>query len=246
MILFDELGLCEKSESNPLKVLHSKLEYGGKEEGVSFVGISNYTLDAAKVNRALVLSVPDLDQRIDEIIKTSENIVESIAPKIKNDKIFEILSNTYFRYKEFLQIIKELVVYKQFEEFENEKAIRERQEKEKKTGEQPIQPGQLKDGDQNDAFTVITKDSDKVEQNNSKVTEETYKLKKKDQRPFEEIKNDKIYKELMKKENKIKKDFHGNRDFYHLIKGTANDLGKSGDTSDNEKAIIIIKYLMNM
>ena len=243
MILFDELGLCEKSESNPLKVLHSKLEYGGKEEGVSFVGISNYTLDAAKVNRALVLSVPDLDQRIDEIIKTSENIVESIAPKIKNDKIFEILSNTYFRYKEFLQIIKELVVYKQFEEFENEKAIRERQEKEKKTGEQSIQPGQLKNGEQNDALTVITKDSDKVEQNNSKVTEETYKLKKKDQRPFEEIKNDKVYKELMKKENKIKKDFHGNRDFYHLIKGTANDLGKSGDTSDNEKVIIIIKYI---
>ena len=32
MILFDELGLSEKSKSNPLKVLHSKLEYGGKKE----------------------------------------------------------------------------------------------------------------------------------------------------------------------------------------------------------------------
>ena len=59
MILFDELGLAEHSKSNPLKVLHSKLEYSGKEEGVSFVGISNYSLDAAKVNRALILSVPD-------------------------------------------------------------------------------------------------------------------------------------------------------------------------------------------
>ena len=46
MILFDELGLSEKSKTNPLKVLHSKLEYGGKKDGVSFVGISNYSLDA--------------------------------------------------------------------------------------------------------------------------------------------------------------------------------------------------------
>ena len=49
MILFDELGLAEKSESNPLKVLHSKLEYAGNEKGVIFIGISNYSLDAAKI-----------------------------------------------------------------------------------------------------------------------------------------------------------------------------------------------------
>ncbi len=29
MILFDELGLSEESPSNPLKVLPSKLEFGG-------------------------------------------------------------------------------------------------------------------------------------------------------------------------------------------------------------------------
>ena len=44
MILFDELGLAEKSPENPLKVLHSKLEYDGKNEGVCFIGISNYSL----------------------------------------------------------------------------------------------------------------------------------------------------------------------------------------------------------
>ena len=64
MPLFDELDLAEQSKSNPLKVLHSKLEYAGKADNVSFVGISNYTLDAAKINRALVLSVPDLDQKL--------------------------------------------------------------------------------------------------------------------------------------------------------------------------------------
>ena len=114
MILFDELGLAERSEYNPLKVLHSKLEYTGKEEDVSFVGISNYTLDAAKVNRALILSVPDLDQKLDDLIETSYNIVESISYKLKKDIIFEILSKTYFNYKKELQNIQELIVYKKF------------------------------------------------------------------------------------------------------------------------------------
>ena len=114
MVLFDELGLAEKSESNPLKVLHSRLDYAGKEDGISFVGISNYTLDAAKINRALVLSVPDLDQIRDEIKKTARCIVESICPSIKNDKIFDILSKTYYDYKNNLQIIKELIVFKQY------------------------------------------------------------------------------------------------------------------------------------
>ena len=53
MALFDELGLAEKSERNTFKSLHSKLEYGGKEEGVSFVCINNYALGTAKINRRL-------------------------------------------------------------------------------------------------------------------------------------------------------------------------------------------------
>jgi hypothetical protein len=122
MALFDELGLAEKSESNPLKVLHSKLEYGGKEDGVSFVGISNYTLDAAKINRAIVLSVPDLDQKLDQLVATSTDIVQNISPKIKNDKIFIILSHTYFYYKKYLRMIKELVVCKKY--CENYKMIK--------------------------------------------------------------------------------------------------------------------------
>ena len=32
LLVFDELGLSEKSKSNHLKVLHSKLEYDGKSE----------------------------------------------------------------------------------------------------------------------------------------------------------------------------------------------------------------------
>ena len=121
MVLFDELGLAERSKKNPLKVLHSKLEYSGKDKGVSFIGISNYTLDAAKINRALVLSVPDLDQRLDEIVKTSENIVESISENLKKEPIFKLLSKTYFDYKNELQFIKELVVYNQYKKDNNNK-----------------------------------------------------------------------------------------------------------------------------
>ena len=190
MVLFDELGLAERSKKNPLKVLHSKLEYSGKDEGVSFVGISNYSLDAAKVNRALVLSVPDLDQRLDEIIKTSNNIVESISERLAKDPIFALLSRTYFDYKNELQFIKELIVFKKYK---NNKDIKLKEQIEK--------------------------------------------------RQFGDIKKENEFIALLKKENKIRKDFHGNRDFYNLIKGIAIELGKLGAIDNIEKVPIIIKYI---
>ena len=64
MILFDELGLAERAKTNHLKALHSKLEYKGKADRISFVGISNYTLDVDKINRILKLSVPDLENNM--------------------------------------------------------------------------------------------------------------------------------------------------------------------------------------
>ena len=114
MILFDRLGFAEKSKNNPLKLIHSHSECSGKEEGLSFVGISNYSLDAIKSNRTLILYVQDLDQKVDDLIETSYNIMESISDKLKNDKICDILSKTYFNYKKVLQIIKELMIYKTY------------------------------------------------------------------------------------------------------------------------------------
>ena len=76
------MELAERAKSNPLKVLHTKLEYSFKEKGVSFVGINNYSLDAAKINRALVST--DLDLNIDDLIEISNNIVKSISDKLKN------------------------------------------------------------------------------------------------------------------------------------------------------------------
>ncbi len=50
----------KNSPNNPLKVLHSELEYDLNDENnqISFVGISNWKLDEAKMNRGIYLSIP--------------------------------------------------------------------------------------------------------------------------------------------------------------------------------------------
>ena len=198
MILFDRLGFAEKSKNNPLKLIHSKFECSCKEEGVSFVGISNYSLDAMKSNRTLILYVQDLDQRVDDLIETSYNIMESISDKLKNDKICDILSKTYFNYKKELQIIKELMIYKTY----------------------------IKNKGGNNS----------VSQTNNEG--EIYNNE------FEYIKELKEFKYLYKKDNRIRKDFHGVRDFYNLIKGIAIEFGRLGNYSNNKDKIQIIeKYI---
>ena len=109
MILFDKLGLAQKSSTNPLKVLHCKLEYAGKSEGESFVGISNNFLDPSKIKRAFNLYVPNLESNIDRIKETAKSIVESISEDLTKDNnmaIFSILSRAYFLYKNYIIFIK--------------------------------------------------------------------------------------------------------------------------------------------
>lgn len=60
-ILFDEIGLAEVSVHNPLKVLHAHLETNHNPLG--FIGISNWSLDAAKMSRFLVISRPLPDDK---------------------------------------------------------------------------------------------------------------------------------------------------------------------------------------
>ena len=182
MILFDELGLAEKSPTNPLKVLHSKLEYTGTR-GICFVGISNYSLDAAKVNRALNLSVPNLEEKIDQLNDTAKSIVENISDEIYNKSpIFYILSLAYSLYKQKLNFIKELMVLKQY----------------------------CKD--------------------NKDLNGKTYR----------DIKLDKEFIKLLKRDKKIKTEFHGNRDFYGLIKGVAKEGSKLNNIADEKQIVPII------
>ena len=56
------------------------------QDDISFVGISDYSLDTQKLPRVQVLSVPDLCNSLDELVKTTNIIVENISPKLTNIK----------------------------------------------------------------------------------------------------------------------------------------------------------------
>ncbi len=77
MVFFDEMGLAEYSSKNPLKVIHYELENDliKEEKRVAFVGISNWKLDAAKMNRGIFISIPDPDK--EDIKNTAFAIGES-------------------------------------------------------------------------------------------------------------------------------------------------------------------------
>ena len=217
MLLFDELGLAEKSKYNPLKVLHAKLDdYFNEHKNINsnvnddqivvFVGITNWNLDAAKLNRALSLSVPDLDEDLEDAQETSSSIANSFnvnfgdkknnndnninndeTTKDNNIQIFgDLLPKVYYYYKNTLKILKKLTVKKQY-----------------------INIHQNKKGENLDTI---------------------------------ESEND--FKELLLKENKIKIDFHGNRDFFYLIKGVARELNETNEIENGKSvANVIEKYI---
>ncbi len=260
MILFDELGLAERSKYNPLKALHSNLEIDGnikegKEKGISFIGISNWTLDAAKINRALNLSVPDLDSNLDDLRLTSISIAESINDNFKSNKIFnKILPNVYYNFKENLKILKMLTVYKQYElqgyknlidtykedeefqkifsDIEECKIFFKKKDKESKTNEFEKE-AKIYDYD-------IFKKKKKELKKFCETQKDKMKKKKDYYTPFEEsVLENEYYKMLYEKDKKVKIDFLGNRDFYYIIKGIANDM----NDNNLDYKVIIQKYI---
>ena len=86
VILFDELGLAEISPNNPLKVIHSELD--DKRE-VGFVGISNWTLDASKMNRGIHLSIQEPDEK--DLTLTALTISKNIFEDIGKIEIYKNL-----------------------------------------------------------------------------------------------------------------------------------------------------------
>ena len=102
-MVFDELGLSEKSPTNCLKVLHSKLEMSLDPEDkkqISFIGISNWRLDAAKMNRTIFLAIPEIS--LDDIRLTVKAIADSYKEDlyINNEDQYQNLGKIYFYYKE--------------------------------------------------------------------------------------------------------------------------------------------------
>jgi hypothetical protein len=55
-----------------LKILHFRLEPQTKEEEISFIGLSNWSLDASKMNRGITLCRPPLEKS--ELKKTAIKI----------------------------------------------------------------------------------------------------------------------------------------------------------------------------
>ena len=108
MIFFDEMGLAEHSPNNPLKVIHAELDVALEEgkNNLAFVGISNWTLDASKMNRGMHLSIPEPNEN--DIKNVAFTIGKSYDKNLANQyKVyFENLGLAYYKYKiKYLKII---------------------------------------------------------------------------------------------------------------------------------------------
>ncbi|CAF2688686.1 unnamed protein product [Rotaria sp. Silwood2] len=105
VIVFDEIGLAELSPHNPLKVLHAELEVENSKYG--FVGVSNWRLDASKMNRALYLSTPDPD--VKDLQLTGLTIARSMQHQAEKQVvqlekfIIDSLSQAYYDLYEHLK-----------------------------------------------------------------------------------------------------------------------------------------------
>ena len=127
VVLLDEVGLAENSKNNPLKVLHSLLEPGNQMfPDVAVVGISNWSLDAAKMNRAIHLSRPE--PTINDLKNTSYSIQYAENQDNSQDLELECLAEAYFQYqnqqthpnfhglRDYYALIKSLKACSKFEE----------------------------------------------------------------------------------------------------------------------------------
>ncbi|XP_036427896.1 E3 ubiquitin-protein ligase rnf213-beta isoform X2 [Colossoma macropomum] len=92
VVVLDEIGLAEDSPQMPLKTLHPLLEDGCIDNErpdphmkVGFVGISNWALDPAKMNRGIFVSRWDPSEK--ELVETANGICsssKSVLLKIKH------------------------------------------------------------------------------------------------------------------------------------------------------------------
>lgn len=92
VVVLDEIGLAEDSPKMPLKTLHPLLEEGCIDDEplphkkVGFIGISNWALDPAKMNRGIFVSRGDPDQR--ELVESAKGICSSDAVVLEKVRDF--------------------------------------------------------------------------------------------------------------------------------------------------------------
>ena len=97
-VVLDEVGLAEDSSNLPLKVLHSLLEDSATSEftqrgpNVAFIGLSNWALDPAKMNRGIMVQLEHPSS--DELVYTAHAIIK---PSVQVDDIISERLNLYVR-----------------------------------------------------------------------------------------------------------------------------------------------------
>ena len=103
VVLIEEIGVCDLSPHNPLKVLHKYLdlqrdkELKNMNDRVSFIGLSNWKLEPAKNNRTLYLARLPPDK--EELEKIAVEICKLYG--IKNPYIFVkmvFFADAYYEY----------------------------------------------------------------------------------------------------------------------------------------------------
>ncbi|XP_033998788.1 E3 ubiquitin-protein ligase rnf213-alpha isoform X3 [Trematomus bernacchii] len=100
VVVLDEIGLAEDSPKMPLKTLHPLLEEGCIDDEplphkkVGFIGISNWALDPAKMNRGIFVSRGDPDER--ELIESAKGICKSDAMVLEKVRdLFQPFARAY-------------------------------------------------------------------------------------------------------------------------------------------------------
>ncbi|XP_077969852.1 E3 ubiquitin-protein ligase rnf213-alpha-like isoform X1 [Styela clava] len=128
VVVLDEIGLAEDSPNMPLKVLHPLLECGSTMNGtltefdekkkVGFVGISNWALDPAKMNRGIFVTRSNPNKG--DLKKTAEGIFENQINRINIHsreiglltdaymKIYDEQTREYFGLRDYYSLIKML------------------------------------------------------------------------------------------------------------------------------------------
>jgi len=144
VVNLDEIGLAEGSESMPLKTLHSLLEDGAPNEDdnnndndmehtnnnnnnnenesnrVSVIGISNWALDPAKMNRGLFVSrgeatIDDLMSSAEGICNYDKTVYDCIKPNVRSlaeaylelcKNAFDTLKREFFGLRDYYSLIK--------------------------------------------------------------------------------------------------------------------------------------------
>ncbi|XP_075132003.1 LOW QUALITY PROTEIN: E3 ubiquitin-protein ligase RNF213-like [Leptodactylus fuscus] len=102
VVVLDEIGLAEDSVKMPLKTLHPLLEDGCIDDDplphkkVGFIGISNWALDPAKMNRGIFVSRGDPSKK--ELIESANGICSSDTINLeKVSGYFQYFADAYQR-----------------------------------------------------------------------------------------------------------------------------------------------------